>query len=138
MVESLNSMMGKEKLTDNVLEKAFEAHWPSLEKLLKEVPQPKGPEPKKPSRTTNDLLEEILFRIRDMQFFQGVLPFPTIGKGTPQIIGTVSMSHSHSHTPERGSPPVFINTTNPVKTNDLSEESSIGNEPEKNVSTTPN
>lgn len=62
LIHTINRALGKEALSDNSLDRAFDMWWPSLSQSLKQIPS--EPESHKPRRTERDLLEEILDVVR--------------------------------------------------------------------------
>ena len=52
------------KVNSTVIDKSFEAFWPELEKRVSETQKQFGNKTVKKERTSNDMLEEILMRIR--------------------------------------------------------------------------
>lgn len=68
LVGSINQAVGKaggNSLDEDVLSRSFDAHWPDLERRLKEIPPPTGPRAEK--RSERDLLVEVLAEVRELR-----------------------------------------------------------------------
>ena len=73
LVESVNSALSEDQLEQNVLERAFETNWPSLQEDLQDIPPPPGKElsseadsPEEAQQRRDEKLDEMLELVRSM------------------------------------------------------------------------
>ncbi len=64
---TINKELGESALEDKTLEQVFQAYWPSFEEKFNKLKDSESPESaNKPSRSNDDILEEILYTTRKM------------------------------------------------------------------------
>ncbi len=65
MVKTINALVDEERrLSDTLLDRAFNRCWPELEQQLNTLPAPQAHEP--PPRKAEDMLQEVLEIVRDL------------------------------------------------------------------------
>lgn len=66
LITDLNSRLGDKALEDSILTDTFDAHWPKFEQQYQTILQNHKPEAKPKSRSTDDLVSEILENTREI------------------------------------------------------------------------
>jgi hypothetical protein len=67
LLSSINNELGENALEEKILNQVFETYWPSFEDKFKNLKNSEeAPKKVKPSRSNEDILEEILYTTRTM------------------------------------------------------------------------